>query len=147
MSSYRASSYLERSGTKTEAAQRGRSRARSFGQMSRVRQALEILEKSPAVGCFSPKNPAGRAFGIQKVLVFQDVGKGGLSLRGVAFMTVWRFWRFWRFWRAPCLYCACPTKNSTMRQPWRFRRSWRFHSWRLPPLNSTPLFRHPDFSR
>ena len=53
------------------------------------------------------------------------------------------FGRFWRFWRAP-------TKYSTMRQPWRlwrfwqFRRSWRFQSWRLPPLNLTPLFRDPD---
>ena len=33
-------------------------------------------------------------------------------------------WRFWRFWR--------------------FRWSWRFQSWRLPPLNSTPLFRDPE---
>ena len=32
-----------------------------------------------------------------------------------------------------------------MRQPWRFWRFWRFRSWRLPPLNPTPLFRHPDF--
>ena len=27
---------------------------------------------------------------------------------------------------------------------WRFRRLWRFRSWRLPPLNSTPLFCHSD---
>ena len=33
-------------------------------------------------------------------------------------------WRFWRFWR--------------------FRRLWRFRSWRLPPLNPTPFFRHPE---
>ena len=33
----------------------------------------------------------------------------------------WLFWRFWRFWRL-----------------------WRFRSWRLPPLNSTPLFRDPE---
>ena len=34
---------------------------------------------------------------------FQDVRKGGLSLRGVAFMTVWRFCR------APCPPFDCPT--------------------------------------
>ena len=27
---------------------------------------------------------------------------------------------------------------------WRFRRLWRFRSRQLPPLNSTPLFRHPE---
>ena len=47
----------------------------------------------------------------------QDHGKGGLSLRGVAFMTVLAVWRFWR---APCPPFACPTKYSTMRQPWWF---------------------------
>ena len=46
---------------------------------------------------------------------------------------------FSRFWKAPCLPFACPTKYSTMRQPWRFWRFWRFRrlwwfrSWRLPP--------------
>ena len=42
---------------------------------------------------------------------------------------------------------AHPTKYSAKRRPWRFWRFWRlwrFRSWRLPPLNSTPLFRHPD---
>ena len=74
---------------------------------------------------------------------YQDDGKGGLGLRGAAFMTVWRFWRFWRFWKAPCPPFACSTKYSTKRRPWRFWRFWRlwrFRSWQLPPLNSTPLF-------
>ena len=54
----------------------------------------------------------------------QDDGKGGLSLSGpTKYSAKRRPWRFWRFWR--------------------FRRSWRFWSWRLPPSNSTPLFRHP----
>ena len=47
--------------------------------------------------------------------------KGGLSLRGVAFMTVLAVLTVWRFCRAPCPPFACPVKkNSTMRQPWRF---------------------------
>ena len=73
---------------------------------------------------------------------------GRLGLRGVAFMTVLAV--------LDCTlpsFFACPTKYSAKIRPWRlwrlwrFRRSWRFRSWRLPPLNSTPLFRHPDFPR
>ena len=30
------------------------------------------------------------------------------------------------------------------RRFWRFQRSGRFQSWRLPPLDSTPLFRDPE---
>ena len=68
-------------------------------------------------------------------------GCGTKSLRGVALMTVLAVLTV-----APAPF-ACPTKYSTKRQPWRFwrfSRLWRFWSWRLQPLNSTPLFRHPD---
>ena len=42
-----------------------------------------------------------------------------------------------------------PFAGRTKRQRWRFWRVWRlwrFRSWRLPPLNLIPLFRHPDLN-
>ena len=69
----------------------------------------------------------------------QDDGKREVEFKGTV----------WQFWKAPCApFAACPTKYSAERQPWRFwrfRRLWRFWSWRLPALNSIPLFCHPDF--
>ena len=60
----------------------------------------------------------------------------GLSLRGVAFMTVLAVLES----TLPSL--SSPTKYRTKRwRFWRFRRSWRY-----PPylINSNPVFRHPD---
>ena len=76
----------------------------------------------------------------------QDHGKGGLGLRGVAFMTVFVVLTVFAVLESALpSVCFSYTKCSTMRLPWRFWRFWRFRrSWRLPPLNSTPLFRDPD---
>ena len=79
---------------------------------------------------------------------FQDVGKGGLSLRGVAVTTETATQQlkppkpswlpigtvFYRISKTRARCSARPLKLSKPPKP----------SWRLPPLNSTPLFRHPD---
>ena len=78
----------------------------------------------------------------------QDVGKGGLSLRGVAFMTVLAVLAVLESTLPSfCLSykLQCQETTVTVWRFWRFRRFWPFRSWRLPPSNSTPLFRHPDF--
>ena len=65
---------------------------------------------------------------LELVYLYQEVGKGGLSLMGVAFMKVFKFGGFGE----NLTPLACPTKCSTMRQPWWFSRFWRFRrSWRF----------------
>ena len=48
---------------------------------------------------------------------FQNVGKGGVSLRGVAFLTVLAVLVVLESTLPPF---ACPTKYSAKRRPWRF---------------------------
>ena len=75
----------------------------------------------------------------------QDDGKGGLSLRGLAFMMVSAVLTVLAVLESTLSSpSACPLQKETERRPWRFRRLWRCRSWRLPPLNLTPLCRHPE---
>ena len=80
----------------------------------------------------------------------QDDGEGGLSLRGVAVITETAITtETAKTVKPPRLpHCAvfCRTSKRRVRcspeppNPWKPPKP----SWRPPPLNSTPLFRHPD---
>ena len=76
---------------------------------------------------------------------FQDVGKGGLSLRGVAFITVLEILACSGEYHAlPSIALQNTVPRGSCDVFERFRQLWRFRLWRLPPLKSTPLLRHPD---
>ena len=73
------------------------------------------------------------------VVQYQDVGKGGLSLSGVAFMTVLAALTVLAVLASTLPSFCLSTKYSINGQPWRFWRFWRFRSWRLPPWTQTPF--------
>ena len=87
-----------------------------------------------------------RAFWSSQMGRIQDVGKGWLSLRGVAFMTVLVVLTVSAALKStlPSFRLSYKIQDKeatvTLWRFWRFRRLWRFRSCRLPPLKLNPPF-------